>query len=173
MAPGLQLFINIEQAYGVEVLNMVRKWEVQEINRGIVREQLRFCTICSNRRILPKFTNIMSSVNNRRAREIAVACGRRLLKCAIAHLHSTIQRLGKEIKEHKEQVTGKLDWVLLAKFEDKISGVSRAKASKKRFALDQKLERLVDNEKKGSDRWVRNFSSKPFSEAENRSSPNV
>ncbi|XP_076069797.1 uncharacterized protein LOC143041676 [Oratosquilla oratoria] len=82
--------------------------------------------------------------------------------------HSTIQRLGREIKEHKEQVMNRLDWGLLVKFEDKITSVSRFKASKKRSALDQKLERLVDNEKKGTDRWVRNFSGRPLSEAEHK-----
>ncbi|XP_076066091.1 uncharacterized protein LOC143039734 [Oratosquilla oratoria] len=147
---------------------MIRKWEAKEIKKNLVKEQLRFCTICSNRRVLPNSSKIKSPVNSRKAREVAAACGRRLLKCAIDHHHSTIQRLGREIKEHKEQVMDKLDWGLLAKFEDKITSVSRAKASKKRFALDQKLERLVDNDKKGTDRWVRNFSGRPLSEAENK-----
>ena len=97
MVPGLQLFSTIGRTHGVDVLNKVRKWEDKEIKRSIIREQLRFCTICHNRDTLPTFAKVKPPVNSKGAKEIALACGRRLLKCAMDYHHSNIHRLGREI----------------------------------------------------------------------------
>ncbi|XP_076041892.1 uncharacterized protein LOC143025770 [Oratosquilla oratoria] len=134
-----KLFTNIGQAYGVEVLNIVRKWEAKEIKRSLVREQLRFCTICRNRKVLPNFARIKSPVNSKRAREVLESCGRRLLKCALDHHHGTLHRLGLEIEEHRRLLGQSLDQGVLVEVIAKITSLSRSKAGAKRTVLDRKI----------------------------------
>ncbi|XP_076054412.1 uncharacterized protein LOC143033098 [Oratosquilla oratoria] len=168
MVPGLQLFANIGQAYGVEVLNIVREWEAKEIKRSIVREQLRFCTICRNRKVLPNFARIKSPVNSKRAREVLESCGHRLLKCAMDHHHGTLHRLGMEIEEHQRLLGLSLDQDVLDEVTSKVTSLSRSKAGAKRKVLDRKLDRLLDTRRQEPERWVRNLSSRPLSEPETK-----
>ncbi|XP_076038416.1 uncharacterized protein LOC143023691 [Oratosquilla oratoria] len=164
----MNLFTNIGQAYGVEVLNIVRKWEAKEIKRSLVREQLRFCTICRNRKVLPNFARIKSPLNSKRAREVLESCGRRLLKCALDHHHGTLHRLGLEIEEHRRLLGQSLDQGVLVEVIAKITSFSRSKAGAKRIVLDRKLDRLLDTRRQEPERWVSNLSSRPLSEPETK-----
>ena len=166
MVPGLQLFSSIGQSYGVGVLNKVRKWEDSEIRRSVVREQLRFCSMCRNRDILPNFVKVKPPVNSRGAKEVALACGRRLLKCAIDHHHSNIHRLGKDIQFYRSSCDGILDSALFIAVRDKITCLSRAKADAKRRALELKFTRLADLNPLAPVRWVKNLSSRTLSDPE-------
>ncbi|XP_076044795.1 uncharacterized protein LOC143027396 [Oratosquilla oratoria] len=150
------------------LLNIVRKWEAKEIKRSIVREQLRFCTICHNRKVLPNFARIKSPVNSKRAREVLESCGHRLLKCAMDHHHGTLHRLGIEIEEHQRLLGQSLDHAVLDEVTAKITSLSRSKAEAKRKVLDRKLDRLLDTTRQEPERWVRNLSSRPLSEPETK-----
>ena len=166
MVPGLQLFSDIGRAYGVGVLNKIRKWEDKEIKRCVIREQLRYCTLCRNWDVLPVFARVKPPVNSKGAKEVAWACGRRLLKCAMDDHHKNIHRLGRDLDSLRNHCEGILEAAVFNAVRDKISNISRAKADSKRLVLDSKFNRLVDTHVRTPQNWVRNLSSRHLNEAE-------
>ncbi|XP_076037101.1 uncharacterized protein LOC143022661 [Oratosquilla oratoria] len=154
------------QSYGVDVLNKIRKWEDSEIRKGVIREQLRFCTLCRNRRILPNFARVKPPVKNNRAKETTEVCGCKLLKVSIDHHHSSIHWLGKTINNIKNLCEEVLLPTHLNAIFEKIQTLSRAKTEAKRGVLDQKFKRLEGSRAPAPGRWVKNLSCRTLTEVD-------
>ena len=133
---GLFKYKSIEEKYGREILNYVKKYETNARTLGRYRSHLHFNMHCKHHDVIPKSLKMKPPINSPEARKLVHKVEKSLLNMRISE---TVSKL-KTIKVEARNLLEKLS-VLPTELLDKIKSLNRSRE-------DSEFKKYTENQKK-------------------------